>query len=541
MAYSPNRYTGDGATTSFAVTFEQYSWTSIQVSVNGAVIDLGYTYNTVTHSIDFINPPADGAAITIRRVTDTDLLYKFGEGAAFTGANLDINFEQYQSAVEEVQSGADQFYVDDVLAAETAARTAADASLQAQLHDVSPLLNGEVGTVLMQKRLIENSVSVPTGMNAFSVGPQIAIAPGQAVNLEGDATWAILGNAFEMDDLYNLTANTITTSDGSVSLEVTDIVVQSVLNAALALKANLASPNFTGTPTAPTATAGTNTTQLATTAFVAALGALKANLASPTFTGTPAAPTAAAGTNTTQIATTAFVAALGALKANLASPTFTGTPAAPTATAGTSTTQIATTAFVAAAITAGVVASAAKLTTARTLQVNLASTAAASFDGSANASPGVTGVLPRANGGSGQSDVSFVNAQDTTSVTLTASTFVLLAPTEITDTKNAYSAGTWTCPADGYYQLKGFVRFGNATVNPTTAVRMIKIDSASAPTAGAVPGQTVYVSSGGGDVILEVSCTLQLTTGTALALYAYHTDGANMFATHKALQIIRVA
>ena len=37
--------------------------------------------------------------------------------------------------------------------------------------------------------------------------------------------------------------------------------------------------------------------------------ASKASLASPTFTGTPAAPTAASGTNTTQIATTAFVAA----------------------------------------------------------------------------------------------------------------------------------------------------------------------------------------------------------------------------------------
>jgi len=35
----------------------------------------------------------------------------------------------------------------------------------------------------------------------------------------------------------------------------------------------------------------------------------KADLASPTFTGTPAAPTAAAGTNTTQLATTAFVKA----------------------------------------------------------------------------------------------------------------------------------------------------------------------------------------------------------------------------------------
>jgi hypothetical protein len=33
----------------------------------------------------------------------------------------------------------------------------------------------------------------------------------------------------------------------------------------------------------------------------------KANIASPTFTGTPAAPTATAGTNTTQVATTAFV------------------------------------------------------------------------------------------------------------------------------------------------------------------------------------------------------------------------------------------
>jgi hypothetical protein len=40
------------------------------------------------------------------------------------------------------------------------------------------------------------------------------------------------------------------------------------LSTSLAAKADLASPNFTGTPAGPTATAGTNTTQLATTAFV---------------------------------------------------------------------------------------------------------------------------------------------------------------------------------------------------------------------------------------------------------------------------------
>ena len=78
-------------------------------------------------------------------------------------------------------------------------------------------------------------------------------------------------------------------------------------------KANLASPTFTGTPAAPTAAQGTDTTQIATTAFVnaeiAADTAVKAPLADPTFTGVPAAPTAAQGTNTTQLATTAYVQA----------------------------------------------------------------------------------------------------------------------------------------------------------------------------------------------------------------------------------------
>jgi len=42
----------------------------------------------------------------------------------------------------------------------------------------------------------------------------------------------------------------------------------------------------------------------------------KANIASPTFTGTPAAPTATAGTNTTQVATTEFVTTATSGKAN---------------------------------------------------------------------------------------------------------------------------------------------------------------------------------------------------------------------------------
>jgi hypothetical protein len=44
--------------------------------------------------------------------------------------------------------------------------------------------------------------------------------------------------------------------------------VSTAQQTALNLKANLASPALTGTPTAPTAPAGTNTTQIATTAWV---------------------------------------------------------------------------------------------------------------------------------------------------------------------------------------------------------------------------------------------------------------------------------
>lgn len=43
-----------------------------------------------------------------------------------------------------------------------------------------------------------------------------------------------------------------------------------------------------------------------------------------------------------------------------------------------------------------------KLTTARTIRTNLASTSAASFNGTANITPGVTGTLPIANGGTGK-------------------------------------------------------------------------------------------------------------------------------------------
>jgi hypothetical protein len=163
------------------------------------------------------------------------------------------------------------------------------------------------------------------------------------------------------------------------------------LSADLSLKAEKNSPTLTGIPTSPTAASGTNTTQIATTAFVAAAvivagatpdatsdisgkiqlaGDLSGSATAPRIatnaittakildgaisdskiaTGISASKVGLANVNNTSDAekpvSTAMLTALNA-KAALASPTLTGTPTSPTATSGTNTTQIATTAFV---------------------------------------------------------------------------------------------------------------------------------------------------------------------------------------------------
>ncbi len=80
----------------------------------------------------------------------------------------------------------------------------------------------------------------------------------------------------------NPTAHT-TGASASIRTELT--AIQTAVNS----KANIASPTFTGTPTAPTATAGTNTTQLATTAFVQDATFITAVPADPTTTLTDGA------------------------------------------------------------------------------------------------------------------------------------------------------------------------------------------------------------------------------------------------------------
>jgi len=99
---------------------------------------------------------------------------------------------------------------------------------------------------IMQENLDVNGNSIVSSSNG-----NIAITP--------NGTGKVVLDGLSYPDSDGTNGQVIQT-DGSGTLSFGTIDLSS--------KADLASPTFTGTPAAPTATAGTNTTQLATTAFV---------------------------------------------------------------------------------------------------------------------------------------------------------------------------------------------------------------------------------------------------------------------------------
>ncbi len=145
---------------------------------------------------------------------------------------------------------------------------------------------------------------------SFNGSANISIAP---TDLTG-----VTATAAEINILASTTvsATELNYVDGVTS------AIQTQLNA----KAPLASPDLTGTPTAPTATAATNTTQIATTAFVC--GEVAALVASAGSTLDTLNEIATALGNDPNFATT-ITTTLGT-KAPIASPTFTGTVTIPT-------------------------------------------------------------------------------------------------------------------------------------------------------------------------------------------------------------------
>lgn len=199
------------------------------------------------------------------------------------------------------------------------------------------------GDDLLANQFLRSDIST-TAEGPLRVNTQIRVGASSNLRLETDtASHGFLYNTQNNKNIVlKITKNNVSTdvltvngTSGKVGINRTEPNYELDVLGSGGFSGNLVVSGILSSTTAPY---GTNSTRVATTAFV------QGEKFSPAFTGIPTAPTAAVGTNTTQIATTAFV------QAEKVSPSFSGTPVAPTAPEGTNTTQIATTAFVQTAI-----------------------------------------------------------------------------------------------------------------------------------------------------------------------------------------------
>ncbi|CAB5187463.1 hypothetical protein UFOVP166_52 [uncultured Caudovirales phage] len=193
-------------------------------------------------------------------------------------------------------------------------------------NDGNALLTGALywNTAVPEMRVYTGTVwqttYAPVTGYAPLASPTFTGVPAAPTATVGDSTTQIATTAFvnaeiANDVVRNDTAGTIAMNGTQAAGTSVQLARADHVHPVDTSRAPLASPGLTGTPTSTTAAVDTNTTQIATTAYVIAQGYLKsatasttyAPLASPSLTGVPLATTAAADVNTTQIATTAYV------------------------------------------------------------------------------------------------------------------------------------------------------------------------------------------------------------------------------------------
>ena len=169
------------------------------------------------------------------------------------------------------------------------AATLTSAQTYADTHGPVVSVAGKTGAVTLAESDIANLTS-DLAAKAALTSPVFTGSPTAPTQLSSDNSTKLATTAFVVAVSGGLApVQSVAGKTGVVTLAESDIAN---LTSDLAAKAPLVSPALTGTPTAPTATLGTNTTQVSTTAFVQA--AIN-NVFPPAFSAITAKPTSLAG------------------------------------------------------------------------------------------------------------------------------------------------------------------------------------------------------------------------------------------------------
>ncbi len=246
----------------------------------------------------------------------TGLVQTGGVLSLVKATGVDIQFPRATTMADGVMSSTDKVKLDGLtnvtmatanpLALGTAAvGTSTKAAREDHVHpaiadvSVATTVNYTLQVGMGVGATIINVTPAPTGLSAGMAVAGTGLDPSTTVV-------SVAGN--------NITITPASISTASIGSTVT--VTTSVAKSGLMTSADKTKLNGIATGATNTIIVDNLTSTSATSALSANQGKVlqdgKAPLASPTFTGTPAAPTAAVDTNTTQLATTAFVLAQAA-------------------------------------------------------------------------------------------------------------------------------------------------------------------------------------------------------------------------------------
>ena len=239
--------------------------------------------------------------------------------------------------------------------------------------------NGKETTFTTQ----DTTYNVFTGATSTKAGtPGTVLAPAKGYNnryLKGDGSWSKISAS----DIEGYVPGSGSGGGGGGSVDLSDYLKTDIADVTYA---PINSPKLTGTPKSVTPASTDNSTTIATTAFVQSLLSNKQPLhaALTSISGlTTAADKMIYTTAANKYAVTALTSAARILLSK--------------------TSVSAMCDYLNVLSGSGTAAEATKLASAKTIRTNLASTTAVGFDGSKDITPGVTGTLPVANGGTGQS------------------------------------------------------------------------------------------------------------------------------------------
>ena len=267
MPYSTQTFTYEGGARTFTISLALGYIKEADIAVfvvgeldgGGAQIYRTFTFDSefvvnVTEALD--NP----STVTVERRVDPDVFeVDFEAGDDITNRNVMIAFRQNFHLMQEILDG----QIDGINVAQRAtdAETAATAAIAAQAAAEAAAAGIEADEIILR----DGTVAMTAFLTLDGVTPTAdahAASKKYVDDSVGGGGVMLLDGTQQMTAAMDLVAASPTADDHAARKKYVDD--------ADALKADLAGPTLTGVPAAPTAAPGTNTTQLATTAFVLA-------------------------------------------------------------------------------------------------------------------------------------------------------------------------------------------------------------------------------------------------------------------------------